>query len=193
MMDKTFCNADDATVFYDVLSEAQLAVMDTMLNTEFPWFYSDHTDSSGDGRGRFVHLFYSQNIPKSNYLNIIYPLLDKFYMHSLIRVKANLTTKKPVGEATGGYHVDMNYLTCGICGEKECTQHLNLAKKSVTDQFTNVVYYLNSNNGYTEFEDGKKVPSVRNSMVVFSNRLRHRAVEHTDGDYQRVVLNMNFL
>ena len=105
MMDKTFCNADDATVFYDVLSEAQLAVMDTMLNTEFPWFYSDHTDSSGDGRGRFVHLFYSQNIPKSNYLNIIYPLLDKFYMHSLIRVKANLTTKKPVGEATGGYHV----------------------------------------------------------------------------------------
>ena len=56
-----------------------------------------------------------------------------------------------------------------------------------------MVYYLNSNNGYTEFEDGKKVPSVRNSMVVFSNRLRHRAVEHTDGDYQRVVLNMNFL
>jgi len=192
-MQKPLCNADDPTVFYDVFSEDQLSVINTMLSSDFPWFFNDHTNFLGDGKGRFVHLFYSQNMPKSNYLNILQPLFDKFYMQSLIRVKANLTTKKPVGEDAGEYHVDINYLTCGICGEKECTQHLNLAKKSVTDQFTNVVYYLNSNNGYTEFEDGKKVTSVRNSMVVFSNRLRHRAVEHTDGDYQRVVLNMNFL
>ena len=58
--------------------------------------------------------------------------------------------------------------------------------------FTTVVFYLNTNNGYTLFEDGTKVDSVANRMVVFDGTTKHTGSTHTDGDRFRFVLNINF-
>ena len=52
------------------------------------------------------------------------------------------------------------------------------------------VIYLNDNNGYTEFRDGKKILSVKNTAVVFDSNLEHRGVPSTDT--RRLVLNINY-
>ena len=52
------------------------------------------------------------------------------------------------------------------------------------------VIYLNDNNGYTEFRDGKKILSVKNTAVIFDSNLEHRGVPSTDN--RRLVLNINY-
>ena len=53
------------------------------------------------------------------------------------------------------------------------------------------IFYLNTNNGYTEFEDGSKVESVANRFVSFTGDLIHRGVSQTDTK-ARVVINLNY-
>ena len=51
------------------------------------------------------------------------------------------------------------------------------------------IFYLNTNNGYTEFETGEKVKSVENRLVTFDNKLKHFGTTSTDTQ-TRIVLNM---
>ena len=51
---------------------------------------------------------------------------------------------------------------------------------------------MNTNNGYTLFEDGTKVDSIANRMVVFDGNTKHTGSTHTDDDRFRFVLNINF-
>jgi hypothetical protein len=53
------------------------------------------------------------------------------------------------------------------------------------------IYYVNSNDGYTLFEDGTKVASIKNRCVIFPSKLRHSGTNCTDV-YARLVLNLNF-
>ena len=53
------------------------------------------------------------------------------------------------------------------------------------------IFYVNTNNGYTEFEDGTKVESVANRFVSFAGDLLHRGVSQTDTK-ERVVINFNY-
>ena len=57
---------------------------------------------------------------------------------------------------------------------------------------TTGLFYLNNNNGYTEFESGEKIKSISNMYVEFPVKLKHRAVSQTDVDC-RTVLNLNYL
>ena len=54
------------------------------------------------------------------------------------------------------------------------------------------IFYLNSNNGYTQFERGDKIISKENRVVVFDSNLKHCAVDCTDTKY-RIVINFNYL
>ena len=60
------------------------------------------------------------------------------------------------------------------------------------DTYTTAIFYLNTNNGYTLFEDGTKVDSVANRMVMFNGNTKHTSASHTEGDRFRFVLNINF-
>ena len=53
------------------------------------------------------------------------------------------------------------------------------------------LYYLNTNDGYTEFEDGTIVNSVADRMVFFNNEYKHRGVSQLDKK-ERLVINFNF-
>ena len=54
------------------------------------------------------------------------------------------------------------------------------------------IYYVNTNNGYTQFEhDGSKIDSVANRIVMFPSSLKHRGVTTTDTPY-RMVMNINY-
>lgn len=54
------------------------------------------------------------------------------------------------------------------------------------------VLYLNTNNGYTEFEDGTRVESVANRYVEFDSNALHRGVDCNDKPW-RAVLNVNYI
>ena len=53
------------------------------------------------------------------------------------------------------------------------------------------LYSVNNNNGYTLFEDGTKVKSVENQMVIFDGSRKHCSVAQTDTNV-RVNININF-
>ena len=55
-----------------------------------------------------------------------------------------------------------------------------------------IIYYVNSNNGYTLFKASKKkVESVENRLVIFPTNLEHCGVSCTDNK-QRIVINFNY-
>ena len=58
--------------------------------------------------------------------------------------------------------------------------------------WTTSIFYINSNNGYTEFESGEKIESIENRMVEFQSTLKHRGTTCTD-EQTRTVINFNFL
>ena len=53
------------------------------------------------------------------------------------------------------------------------------------------IYYLNTNDGYTELEDGTIIDSVQDRMLFFNSKLKHRGVSQLDTK-ERVVINFNF-
>jgi Rps23 Pro-64 3,4-dihydroxylase Tpa1-like proline 4-hydroxylase len=57
---------------------------------------------------------------------------------------------------------------------------------------TTAIFYLNNNNGYTIFEDGSKVDSVENRLVVFNSNVMHSGVSQTDSKV-RCVINLNYI
>ena len=53
------------------------------------------------------------------------------------------------------------------------------------------VFYLNTNNGKTIFENKEEVESKKNRIVIFSSKLKHAATTHTD-EKIRTVININY-
>jgi len=63
--------------------------------------------------------------------------------------------------------------------------HIDTEIKSKT-----IIYYFNTNNGYTLFDDGTKVESISNRLLIFDSSIRHTGTTCTDKP-NRYVLNMN--
>ena len=99
--------------------------------------------------------------------------MEKIKAVSLWRIKANLLTRTP-NIVENSFHVDMTKLP-----------------EEKLKQWTTAIFYVNTNNGYTEFEDGTKVESVANRMVTFPANLKHRGTSCTD-EKTRVVINFNY-
>ena len=59
------------------------------------------------------------------------------------------------------------------------------------DKVTTSIFYINSNDGYTEFEDGTKIESVSNRLVTFPHNMKHRGTTCTDKPF-RMVINFNY-
>ena len=50
---------------------------------------------------------------------------------------------------------------------------------------------MNTNNGYTIFEDGAKVESVANRMITFPANVKHKGTSCSD-EKTRVNINFNY-
>ena len=50
---------------------------------------------------------------------------------------------------------------------------------------------MNTNNGYTLFENGTKIESVANRMITFPTNMKHTGTSCTD-ENTRVVINFNY-
>ena len=93
-------------------------------------------------------------------------------MHTLIRIKANLNPR-----LTEPFYSNF---------------HTDILGLDVEDFiFTTAIFYINTNNGYTEFEDGTIVESVANRLVTFGSNIQHRGVTQTD-EQTRILINFNY-
>ena len=143
-----------------------------LLSDNFTWNLSNTIANHKHGldQYQFFHTFFDVANPSlQNYSNFLSPLLNKLQPKYLLRIKANLRPRTTTG-VLSPYHVDMS-----------------------ANQQT-AIFYLNTNNGYTKFQDNtlQDVPSVANRLLTFNGSLKHCGASSTDSNY-RIVLNINYI
>ncbi len=142
------------------------------INGSFPWYYTPFANSPEDPEHYYQlsHVIYWTNLGKvSNTFDVMKPLIDKINPQVLAKIKANFNPRSD--------------------GSKTCEFHQD---KSFDFSWKTAIYYLNTNNGYTLFENGDKVDCVENRLVVFDGKERHLGVSCTD-DHARFLINLNYI
>ena len=151
-------------------------IKNTFLNDKFPlpWYWSDvvqgedYLDVDHLDNYQMTHMCYNNCMPNhgegSGYV-AVNPIINHpdLNIRALIRIKANLNfrTSKIIRH---GFHVDVPF-----------------------DCMTGI-YYVNNNDGYTEFKDGTKVESVANRMVTFPSQMLHSGTSCTN-KRRRIAIN----
>ena len=162
----------------DFLEQKEFDKLQTsFMGDMFPWFFSDEIDYKDDkNKYQFVHRIYSSMHPfqYSEACATISPILKIINPLALIRAKANLLTRTS-NIIENSYHFDMEFK--------------NPEKMKL---FGTSIYYVNTNNGYTKFEDGTKVESVANRMITFPADMKHTGTSCTD-EKRRIIINFKLL
>ena len=144
-----------------------------MMGADIDWHYNDHIVQGDKNKHQFIHMFYINHVPTSPSIEMIAPIINKIDSIALGRIKANLQSRTSnIIENT--FHIDGD----GYPEEK-------------LKQLTTSIFYVNTNNGYTKFEDGSIVESVANRMVTFQTNMKHTGTSCTD-EQTRVVINFNY-
>ena len=138
-----------------------------LFSDNFPWYFYLHTANKTNDifNYQFIHLFYRDNAPNSEYFNILKPLIKQINPISLIRVKANLN---PISHKLVKFdkHIDQP-IKCKVA-----------------------IYYINDNNGYTVV--GKeKIKSKSNRIVFFDSNVEHYGTNSTNCK-NRMLINFNY-
>jgi len=162
-------------------------LQDFVLGDGCPWFYNKQKVTNAypispikgyesDDPHQFTHTFLRyENMNWSPTTTHLSSFLAKIHSRFWIRIKGNLSTinSKPM---VGGWHCDM-------------TADGNAMPWTDT---TTAIFYMNTNNGYTMFENGKKVSCEENKLATFPNNILHTGVSQTDTKV-KVTLNLNYL
>tara|TARA_Y100001951_G_scaffold87509_1_gene78582 strand:- start:694 stop:1188 length:495 start_codon:yes stop_codon:yes gene_type:complete len=159
---------DNINIQDNFLSEDELKnLQDILLGEDFPWFYSAFPEGNNyksEADVLLSHYFYGLLKPSSDYFNILASLIEKINPYALIRIKANSypCTSSIVEHE---YHTDYQY-----------------------DCLTSI-FYANSNDGYTRFEEGSVIKSIANRFVTFPTQLSHLSTGCTN---VKMRCNINF-
>tara|TARA_R110000851_G_C12762432_1_gene533221 strand:+ start:31 stop:567 length:537 start_codon:yes stop_codon:yes gene_type:complete len=95
---------------------------------------------------------------------------------AIIRAKANLFTIRDES-IKYGWHYDL-------------VQENDIQKP--LDNFKTLLYYINNNNGGTDFENDKFVQSKANRAVIVDGNVKHQSVGQTDTNV-RLNININYM
>ena len=148
---------------------------DTITNNNFHWCYNEKTLEESDLSDltdfQFTHAIYYQGLPVSDYFKNITDLVDIINPFQMLKIKANLNVYGGNEIHERGFHQDIT----------------NPPVKVRT-----AVFYLNTNNGYTAFEDGEKVYSKQNRLVTFDCKEFHAGTTTTNAK-ARYVINLNYI
>lgn len=160
----------DIKIIDNLLDEdAFVSLQSFLLGADFAWHFNEYVDYEGEkDKFQFTHSFYKLNQPYSAYYDVVNPILDTFDLFAIVRIKANLLTRTPK-IVVNNYHVDHD-------------------KKN----WNTSIFYINTNNGYTQFKDGTIVNSVANRLITFPSEMAHRGTSCTD-EKSRVVINFNWM
>ena len=158
-------------------------IRDTITAGEFQWSFSQYVDSSNEEPtpGQFVHTVYFGSVPCSQFYNSLVPIIEhKLRISALYRIKLNLQPRLPE-PFKYSFHSDLSHDF----------------EKDVASHWTTAIFYINTNNGYTEFQDGRiementKVKSVANRLVTFPTNMNHTGTSCTD-EKIRLVINFDY-
>jgi hypothetical protein len=168
------------------LSNENFAMLkNTMLGSDFPWYlcptkvlYNQESTIEHKYNYQFTHIFFNNSTVRSEWVNVIAPLFALIdspgAVTEIVRIKANLS---PATHDTiiYDYHTDIDYTS----------EFDNYEKKTA-------VFYVNTNNGFTIFEDGTKIQSVENRLLTFDTNMMHTGSSCTD-QRTRCVINLNYI
>lgn len=157
-------------------SESFLRIQNEFMSRNFQWNYQNTVVSGTDEERENPDIFQFTNLiwniadgglKNEKVFKLIKPLLSKINAVSIIKIKANLNTKRE-SPSQYKFHRDCFYPT---------------AKTSI--------FYLNTNNGVTVFKNGQSIKSIANRLVTFDNSLLH-AGKPCSNKSVRVLLNINY-
>ena len=141
-----------------------------LLSPNFPWYLAKiHTEFK---QHQLTHLFVIENKINSNFYKDIENIINKINPLQIMRIKANLLWK----DNDVKYHA----------------YHTDYPIDNLVNNLYTGIYYLNTNNGYTKFKNGKKIKSIKNRMIIFPYYLEHTGSTCTDKE-MRVVINFNYI
>ncbi len=153
-----------------------------LMSPRSQWRFVDfiaHKDERGQGRdGYFVHSFtdrdpntFLERFEVSPDYQKVVKLLDciknKLNFREILRVRSSLYPRREK-QIPDPFHVDYNF------NHKVC------------------IFYINTNNGFTLFENGEKVNSKANRLMIFDGLEKHCSVVQTDTT-ARYIININLL
>tara|TARA_B100000902_G_C27271061_1_gene896288 strand:+ start:857 stop:1354 length:498 start_codon:yes stop_codon:yes gene_type:complete len=142
----------------------------SVFSTSFPWVFCQEVANLGEMNDEhffFTHRVFDRFEPQSSFVKELDHLLVNYLqVKSIIRIRFNLYPN--IGKLVEhDLHEDYQY------------------------NHNTAVLYLNTCNGYTGFEDGTKVESVDNRVVLFDGSTPHRSTTCTD-QKARIVLSVSY-
>lgn len=151
--------------------EEFLKLKTILMSDMMPWFFNDYkvfdTKKENLNNYQFVHIFYQNYQIWSNHYDCLLSLINKIKPNALVRIKINLSSVTKTN-IKSDFHTDITGVKCNTA-----------------------IFYINSNDGFTEFEDGKKINSVENRLITFPSEMKHLGATCTDAK-RRLVLNINY-
>jgi len=149
-------------------------VQEQLLSPAWPWFFQDSVDYADESdeitKSQFCYQLYRNHSWQGAGEAVVSRFLRHIRPLTLVRVKANLQVRTETKQKNS-FHIDL------ADPDFQPYPHLLTA-----------IYYVNTNDGVTLFEDGTEVESVANRMVVFPSAMRHTGTTCTDAK-RRVVVN----
>ena len=169
---------NEIEVIDNFLEEESFEQLQVINDDGVPWTFSEILDKDEiicdlKYNYQYVHNVYVKQSPVSRYFDKIIPLLTKLDTRALVRCKVNSICREEE-IVIHGFHTDMEYPEGHPTG---------------LDGMKTAILYLNTNNGFTCFEDGAKVESVANRCLIFPAHCKHSGTTCTDV-HRRLALNV---
>tara|TARA_R110002020_G_scaffold52204_2_gene147006 strand:- start:554 stop:1033 length:480 start_codon:yes stop_codon:yes gene_type:complete len=140
-----------------------------VFSNEFGWFYRQHQVEEYKDQPYLCHSVISHGIVNSPFYESHFKcLLRELNANICSEIRVNLMVRD-IERYKSAYHKDRPY---------ECKT---------------AIFYINSNDGYTQFKKtNKKVLSEENKILIFNSQEQHRAVSPIN-IFARCVVNINYV
>lgn len=153
----------------NTFSEMQKFVM----SSEVAWRFASNSVYHNDGDIQFFHPLYLAPTKYEQFDKICAPLLKNLEgFVTLLRAKMNMSLRKDE-VSQKGMHVDI----------EDARQYYDVMKTSI--------FYFNTTDGPTVFENGEKIDCVENRLITFPMGTLHCGSYATNAE-RRIVVNLNW-
>lgn len=139
-------------------------------NVVMPWYFASNVSSLDVVEKNIFfmyHNLYNNNQPMSEFFEYLFPVLEKLEVKCLMRIKANLYPHTAILHEHPA-HMDYEY------------------------SHSAAILSLNTCDGYTMLEDGTKIESVANRILLFDASKKHCSTTTTN-ESARINININYL
>jgi hypothetical protein len=152
-------------VIDNFLSKNDFSNIKELFEKKLPWYFNDFVTYKSEKKDfYFTHIFYNNNTLNSDFMEIVRPIINLINIKALIRIKANLYPRTHTIYEHDS-HSDYDFKHNGL------------------------LYYINTNNGFTKLSNGTKIESIENRALFFDSSLFHNSSTCTD---EKCRININF-